>query len=157
MTLNRRKLIRTVGPGSLMLVSVCLSLVIVGFLFTSPGAAQVIIKKPRHLDVPEQRVQVLHQIICGVVAEEFHIRGGKVGGPVTLLLGEEPQRTVVDELNGTFNIYLKEWDEVAFAISDTELTVQRMLSKDRFERIAREVIRRLNETAPVNVDALRKE
>src|SRR5262249_20580807 len=119
--------------------------------------AQVTIKNPRNLAVPEQRVRVLHRIICRVVAEEFHVRGSEVEGTVTLFLGEERQRTVVDERNGTFNIYLKRWDEAEFAISDTELAVQRMLSRDRFERIARKVIRRVNKTAPVNANALRGE
>ena len=123
----------------------------------SVSTAQVNIKNPRNLDVPEQRVQVLHRVICRVVAEEFHIRGRGVEGTVTLWLGEERQRTVVDERNGTFDIYLRRWDEAEFAISDTELAVQRMLSRDRFERIAREVIRRVNKTAPVNANALRGE
>jgi hypothetical protein len=98
---------------------------------------------------------MLHRITCRVVAEEFHISEKEVEGPVTLLLGEEHERTVVDERNGSSHIYLRRWDEAEFAISDTELAVQRMLPQHRFERIAREVLRRVNKTAPVNAHALR--
>lgn len=126
-------------------------LAIVTFLLMSVSTGQVTIKNPRNLHVPEQRVQMLHRIICRVVAEEFHIAEREAEGPVTLLLGEEHERTVVDERNGRFHIYLHRWDEAEFAISDTELAVQRMLSRHRFERIAREVIRRVNKIAPVVV------
>jgi hypothetical protein len=44
------------------------------------STAQIMIDNPQHLDIPEQRAQVLHNIICRVVAEEFHIRGGKWRG-----------------------------------------------------------------------------
>ena len=132
-------------------------LAIVTFLFMSVSTAQVTIKNPRNLDVPEQRVEMLHRIICRVVAEEFHISGKEVEGPVTLFLGEEREHTVVDESNGSYDIYLHRWDEAGFAISDTELSVQRILSRDRFRRIAREVIRRVNKAGPVNANALRGE
>jgi hypothetical protein len=59
----------------------------VALLTASLSMAQVTIQNPQHLDVPEQRVQMLHHIICRVVAEEFHGRGGKSDGPVTLNLG----------------------------------------------------------------------
>ena len=150
-----RKPSSLMGPGLTLLISVWLSPVMISVLFISFSAAQVTIQNPQNLDIPEQRVQTLHRIICRVVAEEFHIREAKVEGAVTLVLGEEEQRTVVNELSATFHIYLNRWDEVAFAISDTELAVQRMLSRDRFERIAREVIRRVNKTAPVNANTVR--
>src|SRR5215469_14116095 len=154
MSRQRRRPITLLATSPLQ-VSVWSSPAIVSFLLMSVGTAQVTIENPRNLAVPEQRVQVLHRVISRVVAEEFHIRGSEVEGTVTLWLGEERERTVVDERSGTFNIYLKRWDEVEFAISDTELAIQRMLSRDRFERIAREVIRRVDKTAPVNADALR--
>lgn len=155
MTLQRKRPISLMGSGSWVPVPVWSTPVIVSFLLISLGSAQVTIKNPQHLDVPEQRVQMLHRIICRVVAEEFHIAEREAEGPVTLLLGEEHERTVVDERNG--HIYLHRWDEAAFAISDTELAVQRMLSRHRFERIAREVIRRANKIAPVNANAARGE
>lgn len=122
--------------------------------FSSLAAAEVTIKNPLHLDYPEQRVQMLHRIICRVVAAEFHVRTGKEI-PVTLVLGEAQQRTVVDELNDSAAIYLERWDEARFAIADTQLAVQRMLTRDRFERIARDVIQRVEAAAPISVNSLR--
>jgi hypothetical protein len=44
-------------------------------VFLSPlSLAQVAIQNPQHLAVPEQQVQTVHNIICRVVAEEFHVR-----------------------------------------------------------------------------------
>lgn len=119
------------------------------------SVAQVTIQNPHRLDIPEQRVQILHRIICRVVADEFHVRASQVEGPVTLVLGEAKQPTIVDEVYGGHTIHLDRWNEVTFAISDTQLAVQRMLSEDRFERIASEVIRRVGQAAPVSANSLR--
>jgi hypothetical protein len=39
--------------------------------------AQVTIQNPQHLAIPEQRVQVLHYIVCRAVAEELHSERAK--------------------------------------------------------------------------------
>jgi hypothetical protein len=53
------------------------------FLSGLLGEAQITVENPRHLDLPEQRAQMLYQIICHVVAEELHLRGSKTGFLVT--------------------------------------------------------------------------
>ena len=117
--------------------------------------AQVTIQNPQHLEIPEQRVQVLHNIVCRVVAEEFHIRESKVQGPVTVVLGERQERTVADEFNGIYTIYLEHWDETTFASSDIRLTIQRMAFRNYSEQMAREVIRRVDLLFPLSADRLR--
>jgi len=48
--------------------------IILTLLLSSFGNAQMKIENPNRLDLPEQRVRMLHNIICRVVAEEFRIR-----------------------------------------------------------------------------------
>lgn len=124
-------------------------------LLASSLHAQVTIQNPQHLEIPEQRVQVLHTLVCRVVAEELHIRESKVQGPVSLVLGERQERTVADEFNGAYTIYLEHWDETTFASSDVRLTIQRMASRNHSEQMAREVIRRVDLLFPVGRDGLR--
>jgi hypothetical protein len=119
------------------------------------STAQIMIDNPQHLDIPEQRAQVLHNIICRVVAEEFHIRGGKVEGPVVLILGEQKEQSTADEFNRVYTIYLERWDEATFAISDIRLAVQRMVFRNHWERMAREVVRRAEQVSPVVADSMR--
>lgn len=119
--------------------------------------AQVSIKDPQHLDVPEQRVQVLHNVICRVVAREFRARTAETCGPVTVFLGQTKEGIAADELNGVFTIYLERWDEPAFAMADMRLAVQRLgLSQDRWKRMARVIINRVNQISPVSAKALQK-
>ncbi|MGA8439864.1 MAG: hypothetical protein WB762_10370 [Candidatus Sulfotelmatobacter sp.] len=128
------------------------------FLMTLLGPlsrAQVAIQNPQHLPIPEQQVETLHHIICRVVAEEFHAGQGRPEGSVILVLGEDQERTIADVAKGTFTIYLKHWDEATFAISDMQLTVQRVVSHDRWERMAREVIRRDRQITPISANALK--
>lgn len=99
---------------------------------------------------------MLHNIICRVVAEEFRIRGGKLEGPVTLIVGNGKAHGLADEVNGEFTIYLDHWDEPVFAMADMRLAVQRTLTQDRWDRMAREIIHRMNDVSPVTADKLRK-
>ncbi len=118
-------------------------------------AAQVTIENPQHLDIPEQRVQVLHNIICRVVAEEFHVSASKVQGPVTLVIGERKDTSIANEFSGVYRIYVGHWDEATFATSDMRLSVLRMTFRDHWERMTREVVRRADQVAPVGVDNFR--
>lgn len=117
--------------------------------------AQVTIQNPRHLLVPEQEVEALHSMICRVVAKEFHVHQGRPASPVILVLGQDQERTVADEANGSFTIYLKRWNEVTFAMSDLQLAVQRVVLRDRWERMAREIVRRSTQITPVPVERLK--
>jgi hypothetical protein len=98
---------------------------------------------------------MLHNIICRVVAEEFRIRGDKLGGPVTLVVGYGKAHGLADEVNGEFTIYLDHWDEPVFAMADMRLAVQRTLTPERWNRMAREIIHRMNEVSPIIADKLR--
>lgn len=119
------------------------------FLVDSPADAQITVKNPRHLEFLEQRAQVLHQIICHVVADELHMRGAKTGFPVILVLGEPEERIGVDDDGMPPKIYLKRWDEASFAISDMQLVVQRAVIRDHWQQMTNEVLRRWRQVAPV--------
>jgi len=124
-------------------------------LLASSLHAQVTIQNPQHLEIPEQRAQVLHNIVCRVVAEDFHIRESNVQGPVTVVLGERQEHIVADEFNGVYTIYLEHWDETTFASSDVRLTILRMAFRNHSEQMAREVIRRVDLLFPLSADRLR--
>jgi len=47
--------------------------------------------------MPEQRSQILHQIIGRVVGEELHLGGDRDQFPVTLVFWEPKQRIIADE------------------------------------------------------------
>jgi len=126
-------------------------------LISTLSWAQITIENPHHLDIPEQRVQALHKIICHVVAEDLRVRAGETCGPVTVLLGELKEGIAADELNGAFTIYLDHWGEVRFAMADMRLAVQRLgLSQERWTRMAREIIKRVNQVTPVSAQGLRE-
>lgn len=123
-------------------------------LASSPGFAQVTIQNPKHLEVPEQRVQMLHNIICEVAAKEFHVRKGNVECGLTMVLGEGRSR-VAAESGGVYTVYLERWDETTFVVSDMQLSMYRMVTRDRWVGMAREISRRADQISPVSVDRLR--
>jgi hypothetical protein len=133
----------------------CLRLLALILLAGTICAAQVTIQNPQHLEIPEQRVQALHRVICRAVADEFHVRGGRVEGPVLLVLRTGKEITVADEANGLYTIYLDHWDELTFTVSDLRLAVQRMVSSDRWQRMVEGVIHRVGKMSPVDAHALR--
>ena len=124
-------------------------------LLSSFGNTQIKIGNPKHLDLPEQQVRMLHNIICRVVAEEFRVRGDKLDGPVTLVVGNGKAHGLADDVNDEVTIYLDHWDEPVFAMADMRLAVQRKLTPDRWDRMAREIIHRMNEVSPIIADKLR--
>jgi hypothetical protein len=118
--------------------------------------AHVTIENPHCLDVPAQRVQIVHEIVCRVVAEEFQVDEAKVDCRLRLVLGDNKERSAADETNGVFTVYLSNWDEPAFAISDMRLAVQRVVSRDRWQHMTHEIIRRVDRLAPVDARALQE-
>jgi hypothetical protein len=123
----------------------------------TPGnRTHVTIENPHCLDVPAQHVQVVHEIVCRVVAEEFQVDEAKVDCRLRLVLGEEKDRSAADEANGIYTVYLISWDEPAFAISDMRLAVQRMVSPDRWQHMTHEIIRRVDRLAPVDAHTFQK-
>jgi len=74
---------------------------------------------------------------------------------VVLVLGQDREVTVADQANGTFTIYLKQWDEATFAMSDLQLAVQGIVLRDRWQRMAQDIVRRFRQVAPVPVEHLK--
>jgi hypothetical protein len=126
-----------------------LTLVVFLYLTVSLVHAQLKVENPQHLEFEEDRAQVLHRIICRVVADELHLRESKTELPVTLVLGEPEERIRVDEDGIPRKLYLKRWDEASFAISDMQLVMQRAVIHDHWQRMMNEVIRRWKQVAPV--------
>lgn len=118
--------------------------------------AQVTIQNPQHLEVPESRVQLLHQIIGRVVGSEFHLKPRELEGTLTLVVGES-KGVVGKVLPGSSDalaVYLDRWDEAAFVVTDMQLMLHRVLSRGREKKMIRDILRRLNQTAPVSVGEL---
>jgi hypothetical protein len=111
----------------------------VGFaLFTSFAHGQVTILR-NGTQVNETKVNLLFNIACRVVAEEFHLGGPTaVSFPVTLVLGDPNERVIGDELNRTYFVYMGRWDEAQFATSVSRLALQHLVSQDRKTRIVAE-------------------
>lgn len=126
------------------------------FLVSCLGAAQVNIKKPKQVDVPVARVQQLHRVICRAVADEFRLKPSEVKGPVTLVLraGNESVGRAAPGRDEPFAIYLDHWGEAAFTATDMELSIQRLLSRDRRKKLIREVVRRIQQSGPISTNQL---
>jgi hypothetical protein len=112
-------------------------------------STKVTIQNPQGLKLPEQRVQIGH-IVCRVVAKEFHVPENKLDCALNLVLGEQKERSTADEANGVYTVSLEHWDEASFAISGMQLAVQRMVSRDRWQRMEREIVRSVDQVAPVD-------
>jgi hypothetical protein len=119
-----------------------------------PARAQVTILK-NGTDVDQNKVKVLFNTACRVVAEEFHMTNPS--SPlfrVTLVLGDSNERLIGDELNHTYFIYMNQRNEVLFATSASRLALQHLVSQERKARIVTEILRRANRIEPVPYDAL---
>jgi len=127
----------------------CLTVVVFTSLAVSPGNAQLKVENPQHLKFEADRAQVLHRIICHVVANELRMRESKTEFPVTLVLGDPEERIRVDEDGIPRTVYLSSWDEAHFAISDMQLVMQRAVILEYWQRMMNEVVRRWKEVAPV--------
>jgi len=134
-----------------MKIAIVFVIVFAGSLST----AQVTIQNPQQLPIPEPQVQTLHNIVCRVVAEDLHVDKGGLPSHVVLVLGQDREVTVADQANGTFTIYLKQWDEATFAMSDLQLAVQGIVLRDRWQRMAQDIVRRFRQVAPVPVEHLK--
>ena len=134
---------------SLLSIRGCLTAVVFTSLAVSAGNAQLKVENPQHLKFEADRAQVLHRIICHVVANELRMRESKTEFPVTLVLGDPQERIRVDEDGIPRTVYLSSWDEAHFAISDMQLVTQRAVILDHWQRMMNEVVRRWKQVAPV--------
>jgi hypothetical protein len=120
-----------------------------------PSLAQVTILNPQHLEVPEQRVEVLLHATCQVVAQEFHRGREEIDFPLVLVLGDPNERYTSDEEHRLYTIYLYRWNEVQFAVSAMRLAVQRMVTQSRRDRIVTKILKRSNSISTVSIYELR--
>jgi hypothetical protein len=123
-------------------------------LLASPASAQVTIVK-NGVTVPEEKAQILFNMTCRVVAEEFHLPEPTAARfPVTLVLGDSNERVLGDELNQTYFIYMNRWDDVQFTTSASRLALQHLISKERKAKLVVEILQRAERVAPVSARAL---
>jgi len=112
------------------------------FLIGSLAQSQITVKNPSHPEYLQQGVQLLHQVICQVIAEELHLRRTRADLPLTLVLGEPQERIGVGEDGMPSKIYLHRWDEAAFAIADMQFVIERAVLRDHWQHMTNEVLRR---------------
>jgi hypothetical protein len=125
------------------------------FLLACPVLAQVTIKNPDHLEVPEQKVQILFHTTCEVVAQEFHLRERDVDFRLLLILGDPNERYTSDEEHQLYTIYLYRWNDAQFAASAMRLAIQHMVSQSRRDTLVKEILKRSNGIDTVSIKSLR--
>lgn len=123
-------------------------------VFVCPLLAQVTIKNPDHLDVPEQKVQILFHTTCQVVGREFHFKG-ELEFPLVLVLGDPNERYTSDEEHQLYTVYLFRWNEAQFVASSMRLALQRMVTQSRRDRLVREILERTEGIDTVSIRSLR--
>jgi hypothetical protein len=72
-----------------------------------------------------------------------------------LILGQDTEQLKLAGAGQSDLIYLKEWDETKFVVSDMQLTVQHLLVNDRWEQMMDEISRRADLATPVTTDDLK--
>src|SRR6266481_683229 len=118
-------------------------------------AAQVTIENPKKLPVQEEEVNLLYTIVCRQVAQDFHVPNYKnLESPLTLVLGEDRERYVIDHL-GAGTIYLLQWDEAHFASAAVRITFHHVLSSGQFQEEVKNVLTRFSKIVPETISAAR--
>lgn len=126
------------------------------FLLVCPLLAQVTIKNPQHLDVPEQKVQILFHTTCQVVAREFHMPQEELEFPLILVLGDPNERYTSDEEHRLYTVYLFHWNQSQFVASSMRLALQHMVTERLRDRLVKEILERSNGIDTVPVSSLRQ-
>jgi len=117
--------------------------------------AQFRVENPHHLDFPQERAQLIINSARQVVAEEFHLQDARdVEFPLTLVLGSADEYYDENENTKAYAIHLRKWDEVKFAVSVVRLSVHRLITKDRRDKMLARVLNRVNRVSPVDVSQL---
>jgi hypothetical protein len=123
-------------------------------LLVCPVLAQVTIKNPDHLAVPEQRVQIVFRTTCRVVAKEFQLPEKEVEFPLLLILGDPNERYTSDEEHQVYTVYLYRWNEVQFAASAMRLAVQYSVTPSRRDKLVTEILKRSNRIDAISIKSL---
>jgi hypothetical protein len=128
----------------------------VALVGSSAALAQITVKNPANVPVPDNKPLVLFREACRVVAEEFHVpEPAELDFPLILVLGE-PFRYTADDENQVYTIYLDHWDDTLFASSAVMLASHRVVTRERYRRMVVETVRRANRVSPVHADSLRR-
>ena len=144
-------------PASISLVTArCGATILLTILLSSSCQvlAQVTIKNPDHLELPEQQVLVLFRSTCQVVAQEFHVRREDVDFPLVLVLGDRKERYVSDEEHELYSVYLYQWNEPQFALSTMRLAIEHMVTRTRRDRMVMEILKRSGRIGVVSAKSL---
>jgi hypothetical protein len=129
----------------------------IALLGGSATFAQITVKNPKHLPVPEYKLQALYRIACEQVAEEFHISDpAKLDFPLTVVLGE-PSHYTSDDDKQSYVVYLDRWDDIRFTSSVVLLAAHRVVSRERYKKMVLETLRRANEIMPIQAADLQKQ
>ena len=119
-------------------------------------AAEVAIENPKHLPVSEMEVQLLYTMVCQEIADTYHVRNHQdLQVPVTLVLGEDDERYLIDHRTGAGTIYLSQWNEQRFVASAVMIAFHRVLSNDQFILEVKKILTRYEKVKPQTVTALR--
>lgn len=111
--------------------------------------AQVVIRNPQNLDVPQGKVNVIYTTTLRVLSETFDVGEISELYPVTLTLGADDERYVEDEDNKVDAVYLKAWDEKKFAISVMRLALEHLVNRECRNALVSEILTRSDVIAPV--------
>jgi hypothetical protein len=121
----------------------------------STAQAQITVKNPSHLPVPDAKPLVLFREACQVVGEEFHVHDpAQLDFPLIVVLGQ-PFRYTADDENQVYIIYLDHWDDTLFASSAVMLAAHHVVTRERYRKMVLETVRRANRVSTVQADSLR--
>jgi hypothetical protein len=102
-------------------------------------------------------VNLLYTMTCREIAEAYHVRNYKdLQVPMTLVLGGDDERYVIDHLTGAGTIYLKQWIEQNFVAAAVMIAFHRVLSDERFKSEVTKILMRFERVKPQSVTALRR-
>jgi len=125
------------------------------FLLVPRLQAQLRIENPRHLEVPEERAQLIVNSAAQVVAEEFHVQDvHAIEFPITLVMGSPDDYYEEDANTKTYAVHLRTWREREFTASVIQLTVHQLVTVEKRDKMLARILTRVNRVSPVDVSEL---
>ena len=119
-------------------------------------AGELTIENPKGLPVKQEEVSLLYTLVCQEVAESFHLKNYKdIEVPLTLVLGEERERYMIDHLTRAGTIYLQQWNESHFAAAAVMIAYLYVLTNERFQAVATKALKRFSKIVPKTVTTAR--
>jgi hypothetical protein len=133
-------------------------MLLAALLFSTNGlcGASVTIENPKSPPVDDGQMNLLCTMTCQEIAGAYHVRDYKnLQVPLTLVLGEDDDRYVIDHLNGAGTIYLRQWSEQSFVAAAVMIAFHRVHTKERYNSEVIKILTRLNRVKPQTVMALK--